>query len=229
VALPDVLTRARPSVLVVDVGGTHVKVLASGHRTPREIASGPTMTAREMADAVKRCAADWRYDVVSIGYPGVCVHGRPVAEPRNLGPGWVGFDYAHAFGRPVRLVNDAALQALGSYRRGRMLFLGLGTGLGSTMILEGTIAPMELAHLPFRKATFEDYVGERGRARLGNKRWRKAVIETVERLTAGLLPDYVVIGGGNAERLDGELPPNCRLGQNEAAFLGGFRLWIDQA
>jgi polyphosphate glucokinase len=157
------------------------------------------------------------------------VDGRVLHDPVNLGKGWTTLDYEKAFGKPTKVINDAAMQAFGSYEGGRMLFLGLGTGLGSTMILEGTIAPMELGHLPFRKATFEEYVGERGRERLGNKRWRKAVLDTLERLTAGLLPDYVVIGGGNAERLDGELPTNCRLGHNEAAFLGGFRLWIDQA
>jgi polyphosphate glucokinase len=227
-ALPDVLTRARPSVLVVDVGGTHVKLLASGRRTPREIASGPTMTARDMVDDVKRCAADWRYDVVSIGYPGVCVHGRPVAEPRNLGPGWVGFDYARAFGRPVRLVNDAALQALGSYRRGRMLFLGLGTGLGSAMIIDGVLEPMELGHLPYRKGrTYEEYVGRRGLDRLGTKRWRRCVADVVERLAAALEADDIVIGGGNAKRLK-RAPDGARLVSNRNAFVGGFRLWDDR-
>ena len=224
-ALPDVLTRARRSVLVIDVGGTHVKVLASGRRTPRQIASGPTLTARSMVDDVKQCAADWRYDVVSIGYPGVCVHGRPVAEPRNLGPGWVGFDYERAFGHPVRLVNDAALQALGSYRRGRLLFLGLGTGLGSAMIADGVITPMELAHLPYKKGrTYEDYVGLRGLERLGRKRWRRCVADVVERLSAALEADDVVIGGGNAKRLK-RPPDGARLVTNRNAFVGGFRLW----
>jgi len=228
VALPDVLMHARPRVLVVDVGGTHVKLLASGHRTPREIASGPTMTAREMVDDVKRCAADWRYDVVSIGYPGVCVHGRPVAEPRNLGPGWVGFDYGRGFGRPVRIVNDAALQALGSYRRGRMLFLGLGTGLGSAMIIDGVLEPMELGHLPYRKGrTYEEYVGLRGLERLGRKRWRRRVADVVERLAAALEPDDIVIGGGNAKRLK-HAPDGARLGSNRNAFVGGFRLWDER-
>jgi len=225
VALPDVLTRARPSVLVIDVGGTHVKLLASGHRTPREIASGPTMTARRMVDAVKRSAAGWRYDVVSIGYPGVCVHGRPVAEPHNLGPGWVGFDYARAFGRPVRLVNDAALQAVGSYRRGRMLFLGLGTGLGSAMIIDRVLEPMELGHLPYRKGrTYEEYVGLGGLERLGRKRWRRRVEDVVERLAAALEPDDIVIGGGNAKRLK-RVPDGARIVTNRNAFVGGFRLW----
>ena len=227
-ALPDVLTHARSRVLVVDVGGTHVKLLASGHRTPREIASGPTMTAREMANAVKRCAADWRYDVVSIGYPGVCVHGRPVAEPRNLGPGWVAFDYARAFGRPVRLVNDAAMQALGSYQRGRMLFLGLGTGLGSAMIIDGVLEPMELGHLPYRKGrTYEEYVGLGGLERLGRKRWRRCVADVVERLAAALEPDDIVIGGGNAKHLK-HVPDGARLVSNRNAFVGGFRLWDER-
>jgi len=224
VALPVMLKR-RPRVLVVDVGGTHVKVLATGQRTPREIASGPTLTARDMVAAVKRLTADWRYDAVSIGYPGVVVHGRPVAEPHNLGRGWVGFDFPKAFGCPVRIVNDAAMQALGSYRGGRMLFLGLGTGLGSAMIIDGVLEPMELAHLPYRKdRTYEDYVGLRGLERLGKKRWRRHVADVVERLRAALEADDVVLGGGNAKLLK-SLPPGTRLGRNANAFVGGFRLW----
>jgi len=215
-------------VLAVDVGGTHVKVLATGQRTPRKIPSGPAMTAREMVRAVKRLAAGLRYDVVSIGYPGVCIHGRPIAEPHNLGPGWVGFNFARAFGRPVRIVNDAAMQALGSYRRGRMLFLGLGTGLGSAMIIDGVLEPMELGHLPYKKGrTFEDYVGVRGLERLGRKRWRRHVADVVERLRAALEPDEVVIGGGNAVRLE-RLPDGVRLGSNRNAFTGGFRLWDER-
>jgi len=215
-------------VLAVDVGGTHVKVLATGQRTPRKIPSGPAMTAREMVRAVKRLAAGLRYDVVSIGYPGVCIHGRPIAEPHNLGPGWVGFNFARAFGRPVRIVNDAAMQALGSYRRGRMLFLGLGTGLGSAMIIDGVLEPMELGHLPYKKGrTFEDYVGVRGLERLGRKRWRRHVADVVERLRAALEPDEVVIGGGNAVRLV-RLPDGVRLGSNRNAFTGGFRLWDER-
>ena len=218
-----------PAVLTVDVGGSHVKAVLNGIDERRRFASGPKLTGKQMVDGVLELTTDWDYTQVSVGLPAPVVGGRVLHDPVNLGKGWTTLDFEQAFGKPTKVVNDAAMQAFGSYEGGRMLFLGLGTGLGSTMILEGTIAPMELGHLPFRKATFEDYVGERGRERLGNKRWRKAVIETVERLTAGLLPDYVVIGGGNAERLDGELPPNCRLGHNEAAFLGGFRLWIDQA
>ena len=223
-ALPVMLKR-RPRVLVVDVGGTHVKVLATGQRTPREIASGPTLTARDMVAAVKRLTADWRYDAVSIGYPGVVVHGRPLAEPHNLGRGWMGFDFPKAFGCPVRMVNDAVMQALGSYRGGRMLFLGLGTGLGSAMIIDGVLEPMELAHLPYRKdRTYEDYVGLRGLERLGKKRWRRHVADVVERLRAALEADDVVLGGGNAKLLK-SLPPGTRLGRNANAFVGGFRLW----
>ena len=171
-------------------------------------------------------ARELEYAVVSVGIPAPVVGGRVAHEPVNLGKGWAGFDYEDAFGKPTKVVNDAAMQALGSYAGGRMLFLGLGTGLGSTMIVDGILEPMELGHLPFRKATFEDYVGARGRERLGEKRWRKAVLETIDALAAALEPEYVVLGGGNAKRL-GDLPPICRLGGNEDAFLGGFRLWVD--
>jgi polyphosphate glucokinase len=215
-------------ILVVDVGGNNVKVLASGHHSPRKFPSGLDLTPARRVAGVKEAANGWRWDVVSIGLPAPIRNGRPADEPKNLGTGWLRYDYRRAFGRPVRMINDAAMQALGSYAGGRMLFLGLGTGLGSAMIVDGILEPMELGHLPFRKATYEDYVGERGRERLGDKHWRKAVVETIETLSAGLLPDYVVVGGGNAERLD-ELPPSCRHGHNEAAFLGGFRLWLDQA
>ncbi len=226
-AVPDMLSR-RPKVLVIDVGGTHVKVLVTGRREPREIPSGPSMDASGMVAAVKRLAADWRYDVVSIGYPGVVVHGRPVAEPYNLGRGWVRFDFRRAFGRPVRIINDAAMQALGSYRRGRMLFLGLGTGLGSAMIIDGVLEPMELAHLPYRKGrTYEDYVGRHGLERLGKKRWRRHVANVAERLKAALEADDVVVGGGNAKLLK-TLPPGARRGDNANAFLGGLRLWDDR-
>lgn len=216
-----------PAVLTVDVGGSHVKALLNGVDERRRFVSGKKLTGKQMVDGVLELADGWEYVAVSVGLPAPVVDGRVLKDPFNLGKGWTGLDYAGAFGKPTKVVNDAELQAFGCYDGGRMLFLGLGTGLGSTMILNGTIAPMELAHLPFRKATFEDYVGERGLKRLGQKRWRRAVFDMVERLTAGLLPDYVVIGGGNAERLE-ELPANCRLGHNEAAFLGGFRLWLDQ-
>jgi polyphosphate glucokinase len=212
------------NVLVVDVGGTHVKILVTGQTQHRKFDSGPTLTAAQMVDGVKQLLGDWTYDVVSVGYPGPVVHSKPVAEPANLGQGWVGFDYQAAFGRPVKIINDAAMQALGSYQGGKMLFLGLGTGLGSAMIVEGIVEPMELGHLPYRKRTYEDYVGLRGFERLGHKKWQRRVADVVERLQAALEPDYIVLGGGNAEKLD-SLPPGCRLGDNANAFAGGFRLW----
>ena len=211
-------------VLVVDVGGTRVKVLATGEKAPREFASGPTLTAEQMVAGVRTAAAGWKYDAVSIGYPGPVLHGRPVAEPHNLGPGWVGFDYRTAFGCPVKLVNDAAMQARGSYQGGKMLFLGLGTGLGSTLIVEGIVEPMELGHLPYRDGTFETYVGLRGLEKHGLTQWRRDVADVVRRLIAALEPEDVVLGGGNVHQLD-ELPPGCRVGDNANAFLGGFRLW----
>ncbi len=215
-------------VLVVDVGGTHVKLLATGQTEPRELVSGPTLTAQQMVAGVKGLAADWTYDVVSIGYPGPVLHCRPVAEPHNLAPGWVGFDYQAAFGCPVKVVNDAAMQALGSYQGGKMLFLGLGTGLGSTLIVDGIVEPMELGHLPYRKGTFEDYVGIRGLERVGKKKWRRYVADVVTRFTAALEPDDVVLGGGNVKKLK-ELPAGCRAGDNGNAFVGGFRLWEEAA
>lgn len=212
-------------ILAVDVGGTHVKVLTNEQKEARKAASGPKMTAAEMVEAVKGLTADWDYDVVSIGYPGPVVHGRLVTEPKNLGRGWIGFDFAAAFGKPVRIVNDAAMQALGSYEGGRMLFLGLGTGLGSALIVDGKLEPMELAHLPYKKGkTFEDYVGMRGLEKLGKKHWRKEVVAVVEQLRAALEADSVVLGGGNAKLF--ETPPDgVRLGNNANAFLGGFLLW----
>ncbi len=213
------------TVLAVDVGGSHVKMrLSTDGDAERRFESGPDLTAQEMVDQVTAVTGDWAFDAVSIGIPTPVRGYRPVLEPFNLGPGWVDFDFQRAFGVPTKVVNDAAMQALGSYEGGRMLFLGLGTGLGSTLVVDGVLVPLELAHLPFRDATFEDYVGQRGRDRLGKKKWQKAVAETVERLSAALGPDYVVIGGGNAKRLT-ELPPNARLGRNDRAFLGGFRLW----
>jgi polyphosphate glucokinase len=214
-------------VLVVDVGGNHVKILVTGQETSREFVSGPSMTVEEMVAGVRKAAEDWNYDVVSVGYPGPLLRGKPIAEPHNLAPGWVGFDFEAAFECPVKLLNDAAMQALGSYEGGKMLFLGLGTGLGSTMIVDGIVEPMELGQLPYRKGTYEDYVGIRGLKRLGNKKWWHYVEDVVAHLIAALEPDYVVLGGGNVHKLK-ELPPSCRVGENANAFLGGFRLWKEK-
>lgn len=212
------------NVLVVDVGGNHVKILATGQKQSREFPSGPTLTAKQMVAGVKKLARDWKYDAVSIGYPGPVIRNRPLAEPHNLGPGWMGYDFKAAFKRPVTVVNDAAMQALGSYKGGKMLFLGLGTGLGSAMIVDGIVEPMELGHLPYKKRTFEDYLGIRGYDRLGKKKWRKEVADVVARLIAALEPEDVVLGGGNVKRLK-ELPRGCRAGDNANAFSGGLRLW----
>ena len=212
------------NVLVVDVGGSNVKILATGQTEPRKFPSGPTLTARQMVNRVKKLAGNWKYDVVSIGYPGPVLRNQPLAEPYNLGRGWAGFDFESAFERRVKVVNDAAMQALGSYKRGKMLFLGLGTGLGSAMIVAGIVEPMELGHLPYKKRTFEDYVGLRGYERLGKKKWRKEVADVVSRLVAALEPEDVVLGGGNVKKLK-ELPKGCRMGDNSNAFRGGFRLW----
>jgi polyphosphate glucokinase len=211
-------------ILVVDVGGTHVKILASGHDTPIKIPSGPKLTPKQMVADVKKAAKDWQYDVVSVGYPGLVLRDRAVTDPRNLGPGWAGFNFAAAFGCPVKVINDAAMQALGSYKRGKMLFLGLGTGLGTTFIVDGIIEPMELGHLPYKKGTYEDYVGIRGLDQHGKKKWCEYVMDVVALLIAALEPEDVVLGGGNVKKLK-ELPPHCRVGDNANAFLGGFRLW----
>jgi polyphosphate glucokinase len=221
--MPPVDRRLK-KVLAVDVGGTHVKILATGKKEKREVASGTGMTATEMVSSVRKLAQDWKYQVVSIGYPGPVLHNRPVAEPRNLGKGWMGFDFEEAFGRPTKIINDAAMQALGSYRDGKMLFLGLGTGLGSTLIADGILEPMELGHLPYKKATYEDYVGARGLRHFGKKKWREHVADVVARLSAALEPTDIVIGGGNVSKLK-ELPPGCRAGDNANAFTGGFRMW----
>jgi len=212
------------NVLVVDVGGTHVKILATGQKQSRKFSSGPKLTAKRMVAGVKKVADGWKYDAVSIGYPGVVINNRPLAEPWNLGPGWRGYNFEKDFKCPVRVINDAAMQALGSYNGGKMLFLGLGTGLGSAMVVDGIVEPMELGHLPYRRRTFEDYLGVAGRVWLGNKRWEQAVRDVVARLIAALEPEDVVLGGGNVKNLT-RLPPGCRVGDNANAFLGGFRLW----
>jgi polyphosphate glucokinase len=212
-------------ILVIDVGGTHVKVLATGHKERVEISSGPKMTPTKMVAAVRAATRDWKYDAVSIGYPGPVVRGRPIIEPVHLGTGWVGFDFKKAFERPVKIINDAAMQALGSYQGGRMLFLGLGTGLGSALIVDNVLEPLELAHLPYKKGrSYEDYVGLAGLKRRGKKRWQHHVAEVVQQLKAAMQVDYVVLGGGNA-RLLKKLPPGTRLGSNRDAFQGGYRLW----
>jgi len=216
------------NVLVVDVGGTHVKILATGQDERRRFVSGPKLTPDRMVAAINKLAQDWHYDVVSMGYPGPVLDGRPVAEPHNLGKGWVGFNYRVAFGKPVKIINDAAMQALGSYQGGKMLFLGLGTGFGTTMIMDGKVEPMELGHLPYKKGTFEDYVGQRGLDKRGKKKWRKNVADVVERLVVALEPDDVVLGGGNVKKLK-EVPHGCRIGGNANAFRGGFRLWAEDS
>jgi len=212
------------NVLVVDVGGTHVKVLASGQKESRKFDSGPALVPGSMVLGVQKIASDWRYDVVTIGYPGPVLHNRPVADPHNLGRGWLGFNFEAAFGHPVKLINDAAMQALGSYKGGKMLFLGLGTGLGSTMIVDGIVEPMELGHLPYKRHTYEYYVGQRGLERFGKHKWQRHVADVVAHLIAALEPEDVVLGGGNVKQLE-TLPPGCRAGDNANAFIGGFRLW----
>jgi polyphosphate glucokinase len=215
---------AGPVVLTVDVGGSHVKVLLAGESKARRFESGPNLTAQEMVDGVAAAAAGWSWDVVTIGIPTPVRGNQAINEPANLGKGWVGFDYAAAFGAPTKLLNDAAMQAVGSYEGGRMLFLGLGTGLGSALVVERIVVPLEFAHFPFRKSTLEEHVGERALIRCGKKKWRRTVFEVVDHLTAAMEPDYVVLGGGGITELD-ELPPRCRRGKNANAFLGGFRLW----
>lgn len=215
----------RRRVLAIDVGGSHVKMRVSNRREERQFESGPHLTARRMVAAVHKMTGDWTYDAVSIGYPGIVIHGKIVTEPHNLGGGWAGFDFPAAFGRPTRVINDAAMQAIGSYQGGRMLFLGLGTGLGSAMIVDGVVESMELAHMNYKRGkTYEEYAGERGRRRLGPKRWRRAVKDIVEKLRTAMEAEYVVLGGGNARRLK-KLPKGARLGNNDFAFIGGFRMW----
>jgi len=212
------------NVLVIDIGGTHVKLLATGHDVRREFVSGSGLTPKRLLAGVRKLAGDWPYDAVSIGYPGPVVRNRPSVDPWNLGKGWAGLNFASLFKCPVKVMNDAAMQALGSYKHGKMLFLGLGTGLGSALVVEGMVVPMELAHLPYKKATFEDYLGIRGLKKFGKKKWRRFVTDAVKRLVAALEPDEVVLGGGNVHNLK-VLPPGCRPGDNNNAFAGGFRLW----
>ncbi len=212
------------NILAVDVGGTHVKILLSGAAKPREFASGPKMTPDAMVAQLKELAAGWKFDGATIGYPGPVQKDRIIGEPHNLAPGWVGFNFQAALGCPVKIMNDAAMQALGSYQGGKMLFLGLGTGLGTTLIVDGIVVPMELGHLPYKKGTFEDYVGERGLKAKGKKKWRAHVQEVTERLVHALMPEDVVLGGGNVRLMDA-LPPLCRAGNNANAFTGGFRAW----
>jgi len=214
-----------PKVLVIDVGGTNVKMLATGQKEPRKYPSGPTLTPRRMVRLVKKSVRDWKFDCVSLGFPGPVINEHPLREPHNLGGGWMGFNFRKAFGCPVRIINDASMQALGSYKGGRMLFLGLGTGLGSAMIVDGLLQPMELAHLIYKNGkTYEDYLGLRGLKRFGKKKWRKHVATVAEKLKTALEADYVVLGGGNNKKLK-NLPPGTRLGSNENAFLGGFYMW----
>jgi polyphosphate glucokinase len=215
------------NVLVIDIGGTHVKVLVSGEKEARKFPSGPTMTPDIMLAGVKKLVADWKFEVISVGYPGPVLHNRPVTEPHNLAQGWTTFDFQGAFKCPVKFMNDAAMQALGSYRGGKMLFLGLGTGLGTAMIVDGIVEPMELGHLPYKKATYEDYIGLRGLKKYGEEKWQKHVADVVEQLTAALEPDDIVLGGGNVKLLK-SLPKGCRAGDNANAFLGGFRLWVEE-
>jgi polyphosphate glucokinase len=214
-------------ILVIDIGGTNIKVASSDKLVPIKIPSGPTMTAEQMTKDVLAATKGWAYDCISIGYPGPVVHDHPLAEPHNLAPGWIGFPYQKALGRPLRFINDAAMQALGGYKSGRMLFLGIGTGLGSAMIFDGVVIPLELAHLPYRKdRTYEDYVGLRGLERRGVERWRKSVLDVIERLRAALICDSVLLGGGNAKLME-NLPSHVALGANSNAIDGGIKLWQD--
>jgi len=214
-------------ILVVDIGGNNVKLLTSGHQKVLKVSSGPDLTPSRMVAGVKEAVKDWSFDVVSIGYPGAVRDGKPALEPMNLGTGWVRYNYRRAFGKPVRIINDAAMQALGSYDGGRMLFLGLGTGLGAALVIEGLVQPLEIAHLSYKAGmTYEDFLGKRGQIRMGKKRWRRMVAEIADALYKAFQVDEIVLGGGNAKQLK-ELPPNCRLGDNKNAFAGGFRLWKD--
>lgn len=224
VAERDMLLRMK-EVLVIDIGGTNVKVSSTSQQVPLKIPSGTTMTAKLMAEQVKQATRNWKYDCISIGYPGPVSHDHPLAEPHNLAPGWIDFQYQKVFNKPLRFINDAAMQALGGYRGGRMLFLGTGTGLGSAMIFEGVVVPLELAHLPYKKGcTYEEYLGKEGLDQHGKKEWRKSVLDVIARLKAALVCDYVLLGGGNAKLMK-DLPAHVILGDNSNAVLGGIRLW----
>src|SRR5215472_9731975 len=213
------------NVLVIDIGGTNVKVASTDQRVPLKIPSGPTMNASRMAHQVIAATKTWKYDNISIGYPGPVIHDHPLAEPHNLAPGWIDFTYQKKFTKPIRFINDAAMQALGGYRGGRMLFLGTGTGLGSAMIFDGVVVPLELAHLPYKNGyTYEEYIGLEGLERRGKKRWRKSVLDIISRLQAALICDYVLLGGGNAKYIK-NLPSHVILGSNSNAIEGGIRLW----
>jgi polyphosphate glucokinase len=213
------------NIMVIDVGGSRVKALLSGEETPVRADSGPLMTAAQMVEAVKAMTSHWHYGGVTIGYPGVVKHNQITHDPVNLGPNWIGYDFEAVFGCPVKVINDAAMQALGDYEGGRMLFLGLGTGLGTAMIIDGIVAPMELGHLPYQRGrTFEQYVGSAGLEREGKKQWRVYVADVIARLFNALEPDYVLLGGGNTKYLK-DIPPYARIGPNSNAFKGGFRLW----
>ena len=218
-------TAKSPKVLVIDVGGTNIKLLATGQNEPRRYPSGLSMTPQKMVRLVKKSVSDWKFDCISLGYPGAIINGHPLREPHNLGRGWVGFNFQKAFSCPLKILNDAAMQAVGSYEGGRMLFLGLGTGLGSAMIVDGILQPMELAHLGYKNGkSYEDYLGLRGLERMGKKKWRRYVAKIAKSLKTALDADYVVLGGGNSKKLK-KLPQGARFGNNENAFLGGFRLW----
>jgi len=212
------------NVLVIDIGGTNIKILATGQTESRKLPSGPEMTPANLVAGINELAKDWEYEAISIGYPGIIKKGKIATEPHNLGPGWTTFDFEAAFKLPVKIINDAAMQALGSYNEGIFLFLGLGTGLGSAVVVDGAVLPMEVAHLTYKKGTFEDYVGLRGLQKRGKKKWQKHIALVIERLSAAINPDDIVLGGGNSKKLT-ELPPGCRLGENSFAFTGGFRMW----
>ncbi len=216
------------SVLTVDIGGSHLKFKTERQKKHVSVDSGPKFTPAEMVAAIAEHAAGWSYDRVTLGYPGPVAQDRPLLEPHNLGRGWTKFNYAKALKRPVRMINDAAMQALGAYRGGRMLFLGLGTGLGSALVIDGIVQPLELAHLPWRgDKTYEERLGERALLREGKKDWRKTVARALDDLSAAFLVEYIVVGGGNAKRLK-DVPENVHIGSNEDAFIGGFRIWSDE-